>query len=72
MRLRALALRYLPPNIPDFNPIEPVFFKLKTLLRSAQTRTLKPRWSVIGLLLGRFFLYACERYVRYYGLSQSR
>ena len=70
--MRTPALRYLPPHIPDFNPIEPVFFKLKTLLRNAQTRTLKTRWSVIGLLLGRFFLYACERHVRYCGLSQSR
>ena len=28
------ALRYLPPYSPDLNPIEQVFAKLKTLLRS--------------------------------------
>ena len=48
------ALRYLPPYSPDFNPIEQVFSKLKTLLRSAQARTLETLWSAIGSLLDRF------------------
>lgn len=34
-------LRYLPPYSPDFNPIEQVFAKLKTLLRKAATRTVE-------------------------------
>ena len=34
------TLRYLPPYSPDFNPIEQVFAKLKTLLRTTQARTL--------------------------------
>ncbi|RZK14414.1 MAG: IS630 family transposase [Hymenobacter sp.] len=32
-------LLYLPPYSPDFNPIELAFSKLKTWLRTAQTRT---------------------------------
>lgn len=32
-------LRYLPPYSPDYNPIEQVFAKLKTLLRKAARRT---------------------------------
>jgi transposase len=43
-------LRYLPPYSPDFNPIEQVFAKLKTLLRSEPPRLLRRllhlrRWS---------------------------
>ena len=45
------ALRYLLPYSPDFNPIEQVFSKLKTLLRSAPARTLEALWCAIGSLL---------------------
>jgi len=36
---RGARLLYLPPYSPDFNPIELAFSKLKTWLRTAQTRT---------------------------------
>ena len=48
------ALQHLPPYSPDFNPIEQVFAKLKTLLRSTQARTLEALWMSIGSLLMRF------------------
>lgn len=32
-------LLYLPPYSPDFNPIEPMWSKIKSLLRSAAART---------------------------------
>ena len=64
------ALRYLPPYSPDFNPIEQVFSKLKTLLRSAQARTLEALWSAIGSLLDRFPPDECERYIRHCGYCQ--
>jgi transposase len=32
-------LRFLPPYSPDFNPIEPVFAKVKTALRASAART---------------------------------
>ena len=65
------ALRYLPPYSPDFNPIEQVFSKLKTLLRSAHARTLEALWSAIGSLLDRFPPDECERYIRHCGYCQS-
>ena len=65
------ALRYLPPYSPDFNPIEQVFAKLKTLLRTTQARTLETLWSAIGLLLDRFAPDECERYIRHCGYCQS-
>ena len=36
-------LLYLPPYIPDFNPIENAFAKLKALLRKAGERTVEGR-----------------------------
>ncbi len=32
-------LLFLPPYSPDFNPIEPIFAKVKTALRAAAART---------------------------------
>ena len=61
------ALQYLPPYRPDFNPIEQVFSKLKTLLRSTQTRTLEVLWTCIGSLLERFGLDECKNYIRHCG-----
>ena len=40
-------LRYLPPYSPDFNPIEWVFSKLKTWLRTARAHTRDVREEVI-------------------------
>ena len=37
----------LPPDSPDFNPIERAFAKLKALLRSAAARTVSELWAVI-------------------------
>ena len=65
------VLRYLPPYSPDFNPIEQVFAKLKTLLRSTQARTLETLWSAIGSLLDRFPPDECKRYIRHCGYYQS-
>ena len=36
---RSCELLYLPPNSPDFNPIEQAFSKVKALLRRAEART---------------------------------
>jgi transposase len=48
------SLLYLPPYSPDLNPIEPVFAKLKALLRKAQARTRDDLWTTIGALLDAF------------------
>ena len=65
------ALRYLPPYSPDFNAIEQVFAKLKTLLRRTQARTLEALWTAIGSLLERFGLDECKNYIRHCGYCQS-
>jgi transposase len=53
---------YLPPYSPDFNPIEQVFAKLKTLLRKAQRRTVDALWHHIGELLDEFSPTECKNY----------
>jgi transposase len=64
-------VRYLPPYSPDYNPIEQVFAKLKTLLRRAAKRTVEELWTVIGGLLEHFTAPECERYIRHAGYGRS-
>jgi len=44
-------LLFLPPCSPDFNPVEFVFAKLKSLLRAAAARTRDALWTTVGLIL---------------------
>ena len=36
---RGATLRFLPPDSPDFNPVEKMWSKIKQFLRSAKART---------------------------------
>jgi transposase len=67
------TLLYLPPYSPDFNPIEQVFAKLKTLLRKAAARSLDALWHAIGDLLSDFLTRECLHYFQHagYGLFNS-
>ena len=42
------------PTVPDFNPIEKAFSKLKALLRKAAERTVDGLWNAIGRLVDLF------------------
>jgi transposase len=64
-------LRYLPPYSPDYNPIEQVFAKLKSLLRNTAARTVETLWTAIGCLLGQFAADECGRYIRHAGYGRS-
>jgi transposase len=56
------VLRYLPSYSPDFNPIEQLFAKFKTLLRKAAARTVDSLWHAIGHLLAAFSPAECANY----------
>ena len=71
IRAAGAQLLYLPPYSPDYNPIEQVFSKLKTLLRKAAARTVDGLWSTIGHLLGQFAPAECVQYIRHAGYSRS-
>jgi transposase len=60
---------YLPPYSPDFNPIEQVFAKLKSLVRSAKQRTVDGLWNLLGQLLDRFPPTECRNYFRNCGYA---
>lgn len=64
---------YLPPYSPDFNPIEMVFSKLKSLLRKFKERTLDALWNRIGSLMVEFSAQECSNYFLHcgYGLRES-
>ena len=42
---------YLPPYSPDYNPIEPMWSKVKTLLRELKARTIDTLHEAIGRAL---------------------
>jgi len=56
------VLLYLPPYSPDFNPIEQLFAKLKSLLHKAAARTIGALCNAIGHLLARFSSGDCANY----------
>ena len=64
-------LRFLPRYSPDFNPIEMMFSKLKTLLRKASERSVETLWSRIGELLDRFPQNECENYFKAAGYDPT-
>ena len=53
----------LPPDSPDFNPIEQAFAKLKALLRTAAARTIPDLWAAIKRSLTRFQPAECRNYL---------
>ena len=56
------SLFYLPPDSPDFNPIENAFAKLKALLRKAAERTVEGLWTAIGELIDLFTPKECRNF----------
>jgi transposase len=63
------TLSYLPPYSPDFNPIEQLFAKLKTLLRKAGERSVAGLWNRIAELLDAFTPTECANYFRNAGYA---
>ncbi len=61
------SVRFRPPYSPDLNPIEPVFAKLKHLLRAAGERTVEGRWEFLGRALDAFSPEECQNYFRHCG-----
>ena len=70
-RRRCGRLLFLPPYSPDLNPIEQAFAKFKTLLRSAEERTVEAVWRRIGTLIGAFSSEECNNYFRNAGYGPT-
>ncbi len=64
-------LLHLPPCIPDLNPIERAFAKLKPLLRARAQRSMDGPWSALGPFSNAFSQAECLNYFHYSGYRQS-
>jgi transposase len=62
---------YLPPYSPDFNPIEQVFAKVKSILRKKAERTVEGLWSLLGQVIDEFSAEECLRYFRHCGYAAT-
>ena len=60
-------LRYLPPYLPDLNPIELAFSKFKKLLRDGAERTVDKLWDLCGRILDEFTQEECLNYFKHCG-----
>jgi len=58
---------YLPPYSPDFNPIEPAFWKLKQVMRSAEHRTTDALWGQMQRMLDRITASDAANFYRHCG-----
>jgi len=63
---------YLPPYSPDFNPIEQVFSKLKTMLRKLKSRTMEDLWKNLGELCDIFTPKECYHYYKNAGYGKIK
>jgi len=64
-------LRFLPPDSPDFNPIELAFAKLKAFIRAARPRTFDHVCDLIAVALGLFTPTECRNFIRHCGYRVS-
>jgi transposase len=64
---RGAQVRYLPPYSPEFNPIEQVFSKIKTLLRAAGARSQAALHSAIARLMDTVTPNECRNYFQHCG-----
>jgi transposase len=65
------SILYLPPYSPALNPVEPLFAKLKALLRKAAARTKDELWQTIGRLLASVPPSECANYLSHCGYAST-
>jgi transposase len=62
---------FLPPYSPDFSPIEPMWSKVKQLLRSAAARTVEALETAVGDALSAITESDCHGYFGHCGYTLS-
>lgn len=66
------TLLFLPPYSPDFNPIENMWSKVKSILRSVAARTFDDLQEAIDLALSRITPEDCLGFFRHCGYHATR
>ena len=67
IRACGCTLVFLPPYSPDFNPIESMWSKIKTILRAAAARTFETVVDAAGDALRAITTHDCDGYFRHCG-----
>ena len=62
-------LIYLPPYSPDFNPLEPMWSKVKECLRSAASRTIESLTQTVEMALTTVSASDCRGYFSHCGYA---
>lgn len=62
---------FLPPYLPDLNPNEQAFAKIKQWMRDAQMRTVDDTWRQLGALLDTIEPRECQNYIRNAGYGST-
>jgi len=71
IRAAGAKLIFLPKYLPDLNPSEQLFAKLKHLLRKIATRTVDDVCASLGQILAAFTPDECANYFRNSGYAQT-
>lgn len=72
IKARGARLEFLPPYSPDFNPIEQMWSKVKTHLRSAKARTQDKLFTAIGQALATITAQDAQGYFFSCGYTTSQ
>jgi transposase len=67
LQTAGVTLHYLPPYSPDYNPIEPAWSKIKTLLRAAGARTRAQLHYALKAALAQVSAQDCQAWFRHCG-----
>lgn len=65
-------LIYLPPYSPDYNPIEPMWSKVKEALRSMAARTLEALGTAVTQAMRTVTTADCEGFFEYAGYARTK
>lgn len=68
---RGAELKYLPPYSPDLNPIEQMWSKVKSKLRSLARRTRESLYRAIGTALRQVTPLECSNYFAHCGYTAT-
>jgi transposase len=63
---------YLPPYSPDFSPIEPMWSKVKQLLRSIAARTIEALREAVAAALAAITQSDCQGFFRHCGYTLQK
>jgi transposase len=59
-------IRYLPPYSPDLNPIELLFSKIQSMLRSEGNQAIETLWTSLGKIMNKIAPTKCINFIKHH------